>query len=154
MPERLKSKIYRTVVRPVALYGAECWPATKEVERRLSVMEMKMLRWMAGVTRLDHVTNADIRERFGVIPIAEKLRETRLRWYGHVLRASDDTVCKIGLALDVPGTRPRGRPKQRWLDTIHADLKAVGVHPDHAYDRSLWRQKIGRADPASKRERR
>ncbi|VDL76809.1 unnamed protein product [Nippostrongylus brasiliensis] len=137
MPERLKSKIHRTVVRPVALYGAECWPATKEVERRLSVMEMKMLRWMAGVTRLDHVTNADIRERFGVVPIAEKLRETRLRWYGHVLRASNDTVCKIGLALDVLGTRPRGRPKQRWLDMMHADLKAVGVHPDYAYDRSL-----------------
>ncbi|VDL81764.1 unnamed protein product [Nippostrongylus brasiliensis] len=134
--------------------GRACWPVTKEVERRLGVMEMKMLRWLAGVTRLDRVTNADIRERFGVVPIAEKLRETRLRWYGHVLWASDDTVCRIGLALDVPGTRPRGRPKQRWLDTIHADLKAVGVHPDHAYDRSLWRQKIGRADPASKRERR
>ena len=31
IPERLKSKIYRTVIRPVAIYGAECWPATKEV---------------------------------------------------------------------------------------------------------------------------
>ncbi|VDO62207.1 unnamed protein product [Heligmosomoides polygyrus] len=44
IPEHLKSKIYRAVVRPVAMYGAECWPATKEVETRLSVMEMKMLR--------------------------------------------------------------------------------------------------------------
>uniref|UniRef100_A0A7I4Z469 Reverse transcriptase domain-containing protein n=1 Tax=Haemonchus contortus TaxID=6289 RepID=A0A7I4Z469_HAECO len=25
IPERLKSKIYRTVIRPVAIYGAECW---------------------------------------------------------------------------------------------------------------------------------
>ncbi|VDL70796.1 unnamed protein product [Nippostrongylus brasiliensis] len=107
----------------------ECWPATKEVERRFSAMGMKMLRWMAGVTRLDHITIADTRERFGGVPIAEKLRETRLRWYGHVLRASDDTVCKIGLAFDVLGTRPREHSKQRWVDTIHADLKAVGVHP-------------------------
>ncbi|VDP01545.1 unnamed protein product [Heligmosomoides polygyrus] len=53
IPERFKSKIYRAVVRPVAMYGAECWPATKEVETRLSVMETKMLRWMAGVTRMD-----------------------------------------------------------------------------------------------------
>ncbi|EYC46253.1 hypothetical protein Y032_0403g824 [Ancylostoma ceylanicum] len=44
IPERFKSKVYRAVVRSVALYGAECWPATKEVERRLSVMETKMLR--------------------------------------------------------------------------------------------------------------
>ncbi|PIO65740.1 hypothetical protein TELCIR_12571 [Teladorsagia circumcincta] len=34
-----------TVIRPVAIYGAECWPTTKEVEARLSVMETKMLRW-------------------------------------------------------------------------------------------------------------
>ena len=48
MPDHFKSKIYRTVVRPVALY-AECWPATKEVEARLGVMEMKMLRWTVAL---------------------------------------------------------------------------------------------------------
>lgn len=32
MPERLKERFYRTVVRRVAKYGAECWPATKEAE--------------------------------------------------------------------------------------------------------------------------
>ncbi|VDP09227.1 unnamed protein product [Heligmosomoides polygyrus] len=42
-------------VRPVAMYGAECWPATKEVETRLSVMETKMLRCTAGVTRMDRI---------------------------------------------------------------------------------------------------
>ncbi|VDO66575.1 unnamed protein product [Heligmosomoides polygyrus] len=46
-------------------------------------METKMLRWTAGVTRLDRVRNDIIRQRFGVAPIAEKLREARLRWYGH-----------------------------------------------------------------------
>ncbi|VDP37763.1 unnamed protein product [Heligmosomoides polygyrus] len=72
-------------------------------------METKMLRWTAGVTRLDRVRNDAIRQRFGIAPIAEKLREARLRWYGHVLRANDDTVRKIGLNLEVPGKRPRGR---------------------------------------------
>ncbi|VDP11433.1 unnamed protein product [Heligmosomoides polygyrus] len=72
-------------------------------------MEMKMLRWTAGVTRLNCIDT--IRQRFGVVTIADKLREARLRWYGHVLRANDDTVYKIGLNLEVPGKRPRGRPK-------------------------------------------
>ncbi|EYC17680.1 hypothetical protein Y032_0030g2211 [Ancylostoma ceylanicum] len=44
IPDRFKSKGYRVVARSVALYGAECWPATKEIEHRLSVMETKMLR--------------------------------------------------------------------------------------------------------------
>ncbi|XP_068084653.1 uncharacterized protein, partial [Anabrus simplex] len=75
MKDHLKSKIYRTVIRPVALYGIECWPATKEVERRLSVMETKMLRWTAGITRLDHISNDNIRKRFGVAPIQKKMQE-------------------------------------------------------------------------------
>ena len=154
IPEHLKSKIYRTVVRPVALYGAECWPATKEVEARLSVMEMKMLRWTAGVTRMDRICNDDIRKKFGVAPIVDKMRESRLRWYGHVLRAKADTVCKTGLQLEVLGKRPRGRPRQRWLDTLHADLKIVGAHPDQASDRNKWRNKIRKADPATERDKR
>uniref|UniRef100_A0A183GT88 Endo/exonuclease/phosphatase domain-containing protein n=1 Tax=Heligmosomoides polygyrus TaxID=6339 RepID=A0A183GT88_HELPZ len=78
------------------------------------------------------------------------LREARLRWYGHVLRANDDTVCKIGLNLKVPGKRPRGRPKQRWLDALRLDLKMAGVHPDQAFRENHTR----RADPATKREKR
>ncbi|EYC36881.1 hypothetical protein Y032_0847g2669 [Ancylostoma ceylanicum] len=105
-----------------------------------------------GVTRADRIRNEKIRERFGIAPIADKLRETRLRWYGHVLRANKDTICKVGLDLEVPGKRPKGRPKQRWLDTMHADLKHVGVHPDQAHDRVKWRQKIRKADPATKRD--
>ncbi|VDP03000.1 unnamed protein product [Heligmosomoides polygyrus] len=81
-------------------------------------MDTKMLRWTAGVTRLDRVRKDAIRQRFGVAPIAEKLREARLRWYGHVLRANDDTVRKTGLNLEVPGMRPRGRPKQRTVADV------------------------------------
>ncbi|EYC05647.1 hypothetical protein Y032_0081g1494 [Ancylostoma ceylanicum] len=36
---KLKSEIYRTVVRPVTLYGAECWPTTLKHERTLKQWE-------------------------------------------------------------------------------------------------------------------
>ncbi|EYC36442.1 hypothetical protein Y032_0896g2924 [Ancylostoma ceylanicum] len=67
IPDRLKSKVYRAVVRSVALYGAECWPVTKEVESRLSVMETMMLRWTAGITRADRV-RSDITESGSASP--------------------------------------------------------------------------------------
>ncbi|EYC33739.1 hypothetical protein Y032_0002g959 [Ancylostoma ceylanicum] len=98
-------------------------------------MEMKMLRWMAGITRLDRICNQDVRQRFGVATITDKLREVRLRWYGHVLLADNDSVCKIGFNLGVPGKRPKGDPKQRWMGTLLVDLKAVGMHVDHTHDR-------------------
>ncbi|VDP11322.1 unnamed protein product [Heligmosomoides polygyrus] len=125
---------------PVAMYGAECWPATKEAETRLSVMETKMLRWMAGVTRLDRIRNEAIRQKFGVAPIADKMREAR-----HVLRGEEDSVHKLGLNFEVPGKRPRGRPKQRWADTSQ-ELYVAGVHTDLARDRERWQHGIRKAD--------
>ena len=29
VPQKLKVKFYRTAIRPVMLYGAECWPTKK-----------------------------------------------------------------------------------------------------------------------------
>ncbi|VDO93352.1 unnamed protein product [Heligmosomoides polygyrus] len=131
------------------MYGAECWLATKVVETRLSVMETKMLRWTAGVTRTDSILNDAIRQKFGVAPISDKMREARLRWYGHVLRGKEDSVRKIGLELEVSGKRPRGRPKHSWSNTLHTDMKVAGVHPDQAQDRERWRRNTRRADPAT-----
>ncbi|PIO61320.1 hypothetical protein TELCIR_17158 [Teladorsagia circumcincta] len=86
------------------MYGAEYWPTTNGIEARLGVMEKKMLRWTAGVTHLDRLRNDTIRDRFEVAPIADKTRETRLRWYGHVLCESDgsqhwslgEQICNYG----------------------------------------------------------
>ncbi|VDP20605.1 unnamed protein product [Heligmosomoides polygyrus] len=69
----------RAVVRPIAMNDVECWPAIKEVEARLSVMETKVLRCTAGVTRMDRIRNDVIRQKFGVVPIADKMRKARLR---------------------------------------------------------------------------
>ncbi|KIH56070.1 hypothetical protein ANCDUO_13755 [Ancylostoma duodenale] len=35
------------------------------MERRISVMEMRMLRWMGGITQLDRICNRDVQQRFG-----------------------------------------------------------------------------------------
>lgn len=54
--------------------------------------------------------------------IADKFREAKLRWYGHVLYADEDKIAKQNFILEVTGKRPKGRPKQRWPDTLHNDL--------------------------------
>ena len=50
MPMKLKSKVYKTVVRPVLLYGTETWAAKAEHMRKLATMEMKCLRRVVGCT--------------------------------------------------------------------------------------------------------
>ncbi|VDO26024.1 unnamed protein product [Heligmosomoides polygyrus] len=100
---------------------------------------------------MDRIQNDAIRQKFGVAPIADKMWEARLRWYGHVLRGKEDSVRKIVLNFEVIGKGPKGRPKQRWSDTLHMDLKVAGVHPDLALDRETWRHDTRIADPATKR---
>ncbi|KAK6749827.1 hypothetical protein RB195_002063 [Necator americanus] len=79
VPVRLKLKIYITVVRPVVLYGCECWPTTKGLEKVLHTMETRMLRWTVGGTLKDKVSNDTVPSIFGMFPITEKMKGVRLR---------------------------------------------------------------------------
>jgi hypothetical protein len=39
-----------SLVRPTILYASEYWADNRRIEQRMSVAEIKMLRWMSGVT--------------------------------------------------------------------------------------------------------
>ncbi|KAH0458543.1 hypothetical protein IEQ34_013858 [Dendrobium chrysotoxum] len=96
VPLKLKGKFYKMVVRPAMLYGAECWPLKEKHNTKLCVAEMRMLRWMSGFTLRDRIRNEHIREKVGVAPVEDKIRESRLRWFGHIKRRpSDDPVRKV-----------------------------------------------------------
>ena len=79
IPKKLKSKIYKSVLRPVMLYGAECWAMRKKEDDLLRRTEMRMLRRILGVSLKDKIRNEEIRKRCGVVDIIEKVREARLR---------------------------------------------------------------------------
>ncbi|KAK3535793.1 hypothetical protein QTP70_021102, partial [Hemibagrus guttatus] len=83
---RIKGKVYRTVVRPAMLYGLETVSLRKKQESELEVAELKMLRFSLGVTRLDRIRNEYIRGTAHVGCLGDKVREARLRWFGHVQR--------------------------------------------------------------------
>ena len=72
---RVKGKVYRTVVRPAMMYGAEMWPVKKAQEKKLDVAEIRMLRWMSGDTKLDRIRNLRIRGTTKVEEISKKCRK-------------------------------------------------------------------------------
>jgi len=74
MPIGLKGKVYRGVVRPSVMYGAECWPLKKTQVQKLMVVEMRMIRWICGYTRMDKISNGVIRDLVKVTPIKDKMR--------------------------------------------------------------------------------
>ncbi|XP_016321114.1 uncharacterized protein LOC107672441 isoform X3 [Sinocyclocheilus anshuiensis] len=148
VPARMKGKVYRTVVRPAMLYGLETVALRKRQEEELEVAELKMLRFSLGVTRMDRIRNEYIRGTAHVRCFGDKVREARLRWFGHVQRRESEYIGKRMLRLELPGRRPRGRPKRRFMDVVKEDMKVVGLREEDAEgDRARWRQMIRCGDP-------
>ena len=52
--------------------------------------EMRMLRWMCGVTKMDRIRNERIRGTTKVVEIPEKIMEKRLKWNGRVMRRDEE----------------------------------------------------------------
>jgi len=143
VPLGLKGKVYRMAVRPAILYGSECCPLKKTQVQRLMVVEMGIIRWMCGYTRVDRIRNEAIRDLVKVVPIGDKMRETRLRWFGHVKRRSVDAPVRRCVRINIPeGRRRRGRPKKSLDKVIREDLRVVGLTEDLAQDKKLWLVRI------------
>ena len=113
-------------------YGSECWAVKKEDESKLNSVEMRMLRWAIGKTRLDHIRNEDIRKEAHVRPVETLLENKRLKWFGHCLRREPNHICAKSLRLEVSGRRNRGRPRKRWRDNIQGDMKKYQLTEDMA----------------------
>ncbi|KAM3382160.1 hypothetical protein P3S68_007733 [Capsicum galapagoense] len=147
VPPKLKGKFYRVVVRPALLYGAECWPVKNSHIQKMKVAEMRMLRWMCGLTRGDRVRNETIREKVGVTSVECKMRETRLRWFGHVKRRGMDAPVRRCERLALDGfRRGRGRPKKYWGEVIRRDMEQLQLTEDMTLDRKVWKMRITAED--------
>ena len=70
--------------------------------------------------------NDDIREILKVENTTERCSKASLRWFGHVKRRDQEYVGRKTLEMVPPGRR-RGRPKQRWMDCVNRDMRAIGT---------------------------
>jgi hypothetical protein len=75
-------------------YGLECWAIDRKIEHSMSFAELKMLRWIGRVTRKDEIKNEYVRGSIDVVSIVNKMRENRLRWFGHVMRREETNTVK------------------------------------------------------------
>ncbi|KAK6735839.1 hypothetical protein RB195_018845 [Necator americanus] len=94
----------------------------KTLERVLHAMEMRMLGWTIGVALKIKISNDTVCSVFSVVLITEKVKTTRLRWFGHLLRREENSVVKTALMRDVSCVRPRGRLRIHWLDRVELDI--------------------------------
>ena len=144
---QVEGEIYKSVIRPVVLYGSDCWAVTKMDEKRLHEAEMRILRWMCGMTRMDKARNECTRGRLKVAPVTEKVKGNRLSWYGHVQRRDETHVSKGVMNINVDGWRGRRKPKKRGMDCVKNNIEEKGVSDSTTVDRTPCKKKTCCTDP-------
>nr|GFA20824.1 putative cytochrome P450 [Tanacetum cinerariifolium] len=88
------------------------------------------------------IPNGVYRAQLEVKTIINKMREGRLRWFGHVMRRPKSAPVRIVEALVVDGLRRKGRPKLRWEDRVKHDMKELLLSEDMTSDRNEWKARI------------
>ena len=137
------------------VYGLETVAVTKKRVEEMEVAEMKMkikmkmLRFAMGVTRKDKIRNEHIRStvKVHVEQLGMKMREGRLRWYGHFMSREQEYVGRKMMEMELPEKRKRGRPKRRFLDVLKEDMEEVGAKEMDIEDRKMWRMMIRCGQP-------
>ena len=115
-------------------------------------MEMKCLRSMFGVTRLDRIENVELRRRVGVSrTMGVRAQEKALSWYGHMERMNGERLTKRVYESEVEGARGRGRPPKGWMSAVKDALEERSMTVRDArvicQNRSEWRAGVyGRTD--------
>ena len=144
---RVKGKVYSSEVRPAIVYGLKMVAITKKHVKEMEVAEMKMLRFAMRVTRKDKIRNKYIRGTVKVKRLEMKMRESRLRWYGHVMRRDQEYVGRKMVEMELPGKRKRGRSKRTFVDVVKENMGEVCAKEMDFKDRKVWRMMIRCGQP-------
>ena len=110
-----------TTRNDIYIYGAETWAVKKAQEKTLNVAEMKVLRWMCGITKMNRIWNERNRGTTKMGEITKKVQERR-----HVMRMHEEYVGKRVMRMNVEGRRKR-RPKLGLMDSVNVDLREKGL---------------------------
>ncbi|BHF85586.1 hypothetical protein SprV_1002875500 [Sparganum proliferum] len=110
-----KLKMYKAVILPTLLYGAETWTVYTKQARRLNHFHLSCLRRILRLNWQDRIPDTDVLERTGILSIYTMLRQMQLRWNGHLVRMDDERLPKRLFYGDVAtGSRRQGGQIHRY----------------------------------------
>ncbi|XP_050547614.1 uncharacterized protein LOC126909240 [Daktulosphaira vitifoliae] len=146
LSRRSKERLYSSFLRPVLTYACETWSTTKGDEEKMACFERKVLIRIYGPILENEVcrrrTNREIQKIYRKPGINAFLMSKRIKWAGHVWRSNG--ILKKALEGKINGKRPRGRPRQRWIDRVNDDLNKYNqeVTIADSVDRDRWRNVV------------
>uniref|UniRef100_A0A1Y1JWU5 Reverse transcriptase domain-containing protein n=1 Tax=Photinus pyralis TaxID=7054 RepID=A0A1Y1JWU5_PHOPY len=140
---KTKMTVYKTIYRPTLTYGSESWVLTTNMKSKLQAVEMKFLRAVKGVTRIDRLRNTSIREELDIESIQEHIEKKQLNWWGHIQRMNEKMQTKTVWETNIKTRRGPGRPRETWSNEVNKIIirrgQTVKNAKEVAKDRSEWK---------------
>ena len=100
----VKMKMYESVLLPTVTYGCEAWVLNVKVKKKIGVLEMRVLREIAGVRRVDRVRNTRVRNMCGSsISLVGLVERKILWWFGHLIRMNRSRLVKGVFGGEIEG---------------------------------------------------
>jgi len=130
MNEETKLIIHNITANAALKFGSEAWVLKKREEQCLEVTQIKFLKHVLGITKLDKEKNQCIREKTGAQNIVEEIKQYQKKWIKHVQRMDRNRLPRQALKYRPEGRRNIGRPKKRWRDQLHFEDQGTGNTPN------------------------
>jgi hypothetical protein len=117
----------------------------KELYYDAQTTKYQELRKMFGPVNTDNVcrirNNMEIDKLIEGADIVRFIIVQRIKWLGHIQRMDQARPTSKLLDWKSMGTRPVGKPRQRWQKDVMEDLKKLKVKnwKEAAKDRRTWR---------------
>ena len=119
MNKETKFRIHNITAKSALKFGSEAWVLKKREEQRLEAAQMKFLRHLLGITKLDKEKNQRIREKTGAQNTVKEIKQYQEKWLQHIQRMDTNRIPKQPLQYKPKGQRNIRRPRKRWRDQFH-----------------------------------
>ena len=114
-------------------------------ENNLRIFERQILRKIFGPVNTDNIwrirNNMETDKLIEGADIVRFIQAQRIKWLGHIQRMDQARPTRKLLDWKPMGTRPVGRPRQRWQEDVIEDLKKLKIKnwKETAKARRTWR---------------
>ena len=90
----LKLRIHNITAKAALKFGSKAWVLKKREEQRLEAAQMKFLRHILGITKLDKEKNQCIKGKTGAKNIVKEIKQYQEKWLQHIQRMDTNRIPK------------------------------------------------------------